>query len=414
MTDISCLRGRADRSARRLVAAAGIIWMLLAPATLARAESDASGASASGFPLVDPDNFSDGVRAQLVRCTVRVISINGSGTGVVVGRDGEFALIVTAWHVVDEEGPFKIQVFNHAQGTNQVLHDVELMHFLEFKDLALLRARTEALSVALTICPVGTDPVPRFAALTAGFGMKAMTLGFGEVIGHEPGGGLFGKRYVMEHARMPGRSGAPLIDSRGFLVGIYLNNDGKHGYYADADAIRSLLIDCGYYQIVEPTPYFPPREISTALVGRLVFWFLLAGLLLARQQTIRLGRDAWGLPVMLLLQPVIFTFVAALMRAATGLDWEFPVTLVVAIAETLFFALVGRKYGLSLRSPFPYLPGIAAFLTLAPTSTPFFAMILSSVAFLHLTAHICCPAIMDAVVRLLRKDSPPPMPKLQT
>lgn len=134
-----------------------------------------------------------------------------------------------------------IQRWDNENGLNKRLHNV---------DLALLEGVENEQNQSLNIVP--EDKIPKslpFSAITLGCsGGDPPTFVLDRVVGRgvfvRPGGNR-GHFWQTEKQPVVGRSGGPLIDASGYLVGICSgtagNAGGQFGYYVDAEIIREAV-----------------------------------------------------------------------------------------------------------------------------------------------------------------------------
>ncbi len=120
-------------------------------------------------------DFSREVQLSAIRATVRVVNVpEGTGTGVVLGKKGEYVYILTAHHLVKKADRLEVSTFavdtypkpkKTYRSAEMVLDSDDLL------DLALIRVRTDDdVPGSLQLCP--EDLVPQqgsFNGLAAGY-----------------------------------------------------------------------------------------------------------------------------------------------------------------------------------------------------------------------------------------------------
>ena len=216
-------------------------------------------------PTPPPENTS--LLAWLEDATVfiklRVGHSVGSGTGFVIRSSGDTALVATNRHVVtpdlDEEGKIEITVvFRSGKGPGQeqelpaevIAADTaeEMNH-----DLALLRVRglkrpVRAVDLRQTTKPsLGMRysafgfPLP-FVRFNQGNPTVSVTGGQVSTLRNDDLGQLFALQ--LDGSLQPGNSGGPIVDSRGFLIGVAvakLEGVDTIGLAIPADELRELV-----------------------------------------------------------------------------------------------------------------------------------------------------------------------------
>jgi S1-C subfamily serine protease len=209
----------------------------------------------------EPADFPAKLQSRARMATVRVLcpAKKSEGSGVIVGRTGGFVYVLTANHIV--EGADMVEIAAFSQKNEQSLHrNCRIVaKGAGLRDLALIRMEAdekETFSI-LPVCPV--ESVPK----TDGF--PALALGCSE--GREPTAivcgalrkknvrrnGEAGAVYLWEapDAVAKGRSGGPIIDGRGLVLGICSGtNDGK-GYYTHIHDLHRFLKQNGFDWLAE-------------------------------------------------------------------------------------------------------------------------------------------------------------------
>jgi S1-C subfamily serine protease len=184
-----------------------------------------------------------------------------TGSGVIIGRSGLYLYVLTAGHLVDKGAKLQIQTFSAESYPRPggTYRSVEVVDRLTTKDLALIRVATrDALPGKLKICPPGEEPRgARFPALAVGCcNGEAPTCELSQVNGKKQVRKLGEERtapyWELDKALGKGTSGGPLVDKRGFLIGVAsLASNGK-GYVAHLDSILEVLQRNGLTHLYEP------------------------------------------------------------------------------------------------------------------------------------------------------------------
>jgi len=208
--------------------------------------------AAEGNPFSEArQNAARGATVKVVNATQR-----GVGTGVIIGRRGDFLYVLTARHVIrDAEAIEVVPLAAEDPGKAATsLRKVEVAAVGDdIRDLALLRISvTEETFPVVLLCPARSLPKEGgFKALSVGCSNGGSpTCEVEEVIGRiKATRGTEGKAGVFwEVARKvaEGRSGGPLIDERGRLIGICSGVNKTKGYFTHADEIRAFLEAKGF------------------------------------------------------------------------------------------------------------------------------------------------------------------------
>lgn len=196
------------------------------------------------------EEFSGQVKASAVSATVRIVADSSYGSGVIVAVEGPLVYILTANHVVQHSS--RLEVHFPSRGAEpkraKVFRAVQVLASNSDDDLAVVRiAVGQEAPAPIPICPPASVPVGGgFAALSVGCNRDdSPTAQIGIV---EP------KRLVqrqsdekavwtwpVDEAAEKGRSGGPLIDRRGLLIGIASGMNDGTSFYSHIDAIHRFL-----------------------------------------------------------------------------------------------------------------------------------------------------------------------------
>jgi S1-C subfamily serine protease len=207
---------------------------------------------------VAEDDLGEVERAAL-EATVCVINAKASryGSGVIVASGAPLSYILTAAHVTDGAQWLEVQSFAQAR-PSITSRAAEVVARAPDTDLALLRMETQdALLCAIPISPPGSIP-PASGSVVISVGCDGVG-GPSVLAAH-----LTGKRLVQKlhetpavvvwqvnHRPKKGHSGGPLIDARGYLIGIASGSNGEEAYYCCTDDIHQFLRQCGMKWLYE-------------------------------------------------------------------------------------------------------------------------------------------------------------------
>jgi S1-C subfamily serine protease len=201
---------------------------------------------------VASEDFPRALQERAVVATVRIWNptLREEGSGVLIHRRGPYAYVLTAAHIVGKDRFVEVATFSarSCPKPERTYRGAEVLARDPRSDLAVLRVLTrEAPQGLLSLGPKAGAPRGKdFPVLT---------------VGCDPGGpptpatdvvrgarvvrkrGEEGKTLCWEAAtgQAPGRSGGPLLDRQGRLIGIASGaSDGK-GYYVHLDELHAFL-----------------------------------------------------------------------------------------------------------------------------------------------------------------------------
>ena len=201
----------------------------------------------------DPADFPEALQTRALKATVRVHNPTKKteGSGVIVGRTGTFVYVLTAYHIVTGADGVEVTVF--AEKSDSKVHKIYrngrvVAKSADLRDLALVRmvADEKTLSV-LQICPVGEAPKTEgFPALALGCAAdEAPTAivhnGLGKKKVRLKADGEMAYFWESPGTVVKGRSGGPIIDKRGYVVGICSGTSDGKGYFTHVDEIHRFL-----------------------------------------------------------------------------------------------------------------------------------------------------------------------------
>ena len=190
-------------------------------------------------------------RERGLSATVKVTCEKDSqfGSGVAIARANGHTYILTAQHLVPTAKKASVTVPGGKTFVANVLaRSVE-------KDLAVLRiAGTAALPRALPLAAAGVKPEKDLLSLGWAKGDAPTAIEetlLGKVRLKRPGETNAELCWEVERKPAAGRSGGPLMDSTGAVVGIASGHDGSSGYYVHVDEIRPFLRQSGLQWLTE-------------------------------------------------------------------------------------------------------------------------------------------------------------------
>jgi S1-C subfamily serine protease len=188
------------------------------------------------------------VRDRAAAATVKVVSPAdvAEGSGVLVGRNGPLAYLLTANHVVAKAKTAEVRV--RVKGMTRPYPAAEVLARSADADLAVLRFTAGGeLPAPLQLLPASAkaDPFP-LAAVSVGWVKGDAPAAADETVRakvriRKPGETASAWHWETAGRPTPGRSGGPLVDAAGRLLGVANGHDDKAGYYAHADEIHAFL-----------------------------------------------------------------------------------------------------------------------------------------------------------------------------
>jgi S1-C subfamily serine protease len=220
----------------------------------------------------DSADFSRTLQVRAVTATVRIHNPANKmeGSGVIVGKGGPFVYILTAHHLVGAAEQLDITTFteqSHPKADKVYRSAKVVAKSADLRDLALVRMVCDDKMVGmLPICPVAEMPkAEKFLAITVGCGDgQAPSALIEKVLGKKKirrkAGEDSASVWEMDGAVVKGRSGGPLVDKRGYVVGICSGtNDGK-GYYTHPEEIHRFLKQNVFAWLAEKGAAEVPKE----------------------------------------------------------------------------------------------------------------------------------------------------------
>ena len=213
--------------------------------------------------IAKSDVFSESRQWDALACTARLTGSSGElGTAVVVGIREDTAFLLTANHVVTEHADRKLEFFtkdNYLKAPLELRITESPVYRAPQADLAIVRV-----SLGKTKVPIMKIPPPGPLARPRKF--PAMALSIGCSNGQKPtcrideiGGKILVRKAndsgtFFWQTKLPsvgGRSGGPLIDKNGYLIGICAATQDNKGYFTHLDEIHVALKEGGYSWIWE-------------------------------------------------------------------------------------------------------------------------------------------------------------------
>lgn len=209
------------------------------------------------FPVIESTEFPQPLQQTALAATVRVQNLTqrNNGSGVIIAVDGPFVYVLTAGHVVRNGERLEVETFTpetYPKAT-QVFRTVRVEAESQgVKDLALLRV-TAGAKVAQ---PLQAHPAPQeltkknFDALTIGCSKgESPTCQIERVVAAKTvrrEGKGDGYCWEVDRPQVQGRSGGPLLDRKGRLIGICSGNSGERGYFCHLREVDDFLKDKGF------------------------------------------------------------------------------------------------------------------------------------------------------------------------
>jgi S1-C subfamily serine protease len=214
-----------------------LAWVLLVPADI---------------DTVEARDFPRELQVKAIKATVRITNLTKQidGSGVILRRQGPAVYILTAAHVVKPGDQFEVSVFSDKSYPKSAVtyKVVEVAAHAAGADLALVRVTTpDALGPGMPICPAGRAPKGKdFSAL--GVGCRAgdpptcvVETVKGRQLVRKKGEDNLGFYWETTGLLAKGRSGGPLLDKQGQVIGILSGVNEEQSYYSHLDEIQRFL-----------------------------------------------------------------------------------------------------------------------------------------------------------------------------
>ncbi|HEV3385572.1 MAG TPA: serine protease [Gemmata sp.] len=183
-----------------------------------------------------PEDIRDRGKAATVKVTSDADNQNGSG--VAIAQGGAHTYFLTACHIVPTAKKVEVKVSGGKTYTAEVfVRSPE-------SDLAILRLPTsEGLPVPIKLAAMGIKPKNLLSiGWEKGDAPNCLDESFkGKVRLKKPGETNAVLCWEVERKPAAGRSGGPLLDESGLVLGVASGHDGKTGYYVHIDEIHAFL-----------------------------------------------------------------------------------------------------------------------------------------------------------------------------
>jgi S1-C subfamily serine protease len=200
---------------------------------------------------VDSPDFPKSSQEAAVTATVRVANVTKGteGSGAVVGRGGPFVYVLTANHVVEGAERLEVSTFSARSypRPETVSSAADVLARSAEADLAVLRlAAPDPPPGCLRVCPPALVPgAGNVPALGVGCPEGAPTC-VADVVRakrrvRRPGAEGAASYWETERPVVKGRSGGPLLDRRGYLIGVAGGTNADRGYYSHPEEIHAFL-----------------------------------------------------------------------------------------------------------------------------------------------------------------------------
>lgn len=207
--------------------------------------------------LVNDSRFSESVRTRALEATVRIFhpASSGEGSGVVIRYENGFAYVLTAAHIVPNGGPgsddIEVSFFPKGKPKSEIVPiKTEVKARMSNEDLAVIRIGLKnAPPAVLPLCPLESAPPKHLddplAVLAVGLGIRGTPEAIVDLVRkHKLVKKPDGSQALHWEADTPqalGRSGGPLVDSQGRVIGICSGTRAEKGYYVSIYEIEASL-----------------------------------------------------------------------------------------------------------------------------------------------------------------------------
>ncbi len=191
-------------------------------------------------------------RARTEAATVRVTSEADRqfGSGVVIAKSKNLSYVLTAQHIVSTAKKVEVKV---AGGKT---FPAEVLASSAEGDLAVLRLNTvPGVPAPLKLAAAGAKPK---TVSSVGWEKGDAPTAVDETLKEKtkvrlkrPGETISVACWEVERKPAPGRSGGPLVDERGLVLGVASGHDGTTGYFIHVDEVHTFLRQNGLQFLTE-------------------------------------------------------------------------------------------------------------------------------------------------------------------
>ena len=216
-----------------------------------------------GIETVDSSEFPRTLQIRAMTATVRIknTTLKTEGSGVIVGRNSSVVYILTAQHVVKDANQLEVATFSEKSypNENKIYREAKIVAKSgDLRDLALLRVATDdqmpgQLSIRSLSVPLEGNG---FYALSCGCSEgRGPTCLIKKVTGKKRVGRKVGGEvatfWEWPEGGTRGRSGGPLVDRRGDLIGICSGTSDGKSYFSHTEEIHGFLKQNAFHWLLE-------------------------------------------------------------------------------------------------------------------------------------------------------------------
>jgi hypothetical protein len=209
------------------------------------------------FDVGSSKNFSKEQQTKALLATVRIVNEGDrlQGSGVMIRQNGTIVYALTADHLVGKAETVEVTIFS-SKAEKVVKHAKPVARVKE-ADVVLLRFEMREPVACVPLCP--SDSLPKdadFPVLLADGSQEKPALleetARGKKRVRKPNAGEATSMWEVSGQPSKGRSGGPMIDRQGFVVGLGSGMNGEKAYYTHVDEIHACLRANGFRWLFDP------------------------------------------------------------------------------------------------------------------------------------------------------------------